>query len=133
LAVKKKGMEMNENDTVELWERLFAEYRGTEMCVLYMEALRKGLSKGSITAEDLHGIEVINPNIRGAVMRGLRRAGMFEKEAVAFGSTEASHGHVMFKWRLTKRVEASRILEKVAVHFNAIGKRNETEHQLTLC
>lgn len=96
--------------TVENWEKLFAKYRFTEMAVLYAEALRIGLSKGSITAEDLHHIPVVNPSVRGAVMRGLRRGGLFEKVALTFGTTKQSHGHSMFSWRLVSVQDAKRIL-----------------------
>ena len=122
---------MTDNKAIEWWEDLYAKYRGTELCVLYFEALRKGLQKGSITAEDLHGISVVNPNIRGAVMRGLRRSGLFEKEAIAFGSTEASHGHTMFRWRLTDHVAAKTILYRCAGFVT--NRKEESNGQICFC
>jgi hypothetical protein len=100
---------------IEAWEELFIKYRFTEMAVLYFEALRIGLMRGSITAEDLHHIPVQNPNVRGAVMKGLKRGGMFEKEAVEYGTTKQSHGHSMFRWRLTDRSKASKILSNKVI------------------
>lgn len=97
-------------NAIEDWEKLFMKYRFTEMAVLYAEAIRIGLQNGSVTAEDLHHIPVVNTNVRGAVMKGLRRGGLFEKVSLAFGSTQQSHGHTMFVWRLVSVQDAKRIL-----------------------
>lgn len=82
------------------------------MAVLCMEALRVGLNKGELTAEDLHHIPVVNPNVRGAVMKALRRGGLFEKGGFTYGTTEQSHGHVMCRWILSDRIAAITILRK---------------------
>ena len=121
-------------DTIEAWEKLFKKYRGNELALLYMEALRVGLRQGSITAEDLHHIPVENPNVRGACMRGLRRNGLFEKCGFEFGSTEQSHGHTMFVWRLANPVAAKIILDRALNIVDSDcsnGTGNET--QMVFC
>jgi len=117
-------------NSIESWEKLFMKYRYTEMAVLYAEALRIGLQKGSVTAEDLHHIPVTNPNIRGAVMRGLRRGGLFEKVSLTFGSTPQSHGHAMFVWRLVSSSSAKTILRKYAEGICLCKK--ETHNQMEM-
>jgi hypothetical protein len=99
------------------WEIIFYEHRGTELAVLFFEALRIGLRKGQITAEDLHHIPVENPSVRGCAMRGLRRSGMFSKAGYTCGTTEQSHGHVMCEWRLDRHATARLLLQKFAADF----------------
>jgi hypothetical protein len=98
------------NDRIELWEKLFHQHRFTEMAVLLAEALRIGLQKGSVTAEDLHHIPVVNPSVRGAVMKALRRGGLFESVGFKRGTTDQSHGHIMQVWMIIDRPSASKIL-----------------------
>lgn len=120
-------------NTVEMWERLFKDHRGTELAILYLEALRIGLRNGQITAEDLHHIKVVNPNVRGACMRGLRRAGMFIKTGTAYGTTTASHGHMMSIWRLEKPSSARKLLESVARKIDGTPVGSAKETQATFC
>ena len=114
-------------NTIEAWEILFHEYRGTEMAVLYAEALRLGLRKGTITGDDLRHIPVVNGNVRGAVFKGLRRGGMFSKCGYVASKGEGRNGSAIAVWRLDKPVEARQILERFAGCF----KREE--RQMTFC
>lgn len=96
------------------WEKWFHSHRSHELAELYIAALRVGLKKGSITAEDLHHVPVKNPSVRGALMKGLKRGGLFEKCAISYGSTKQSHGHSMFRWRLVDSEAALAILDRCA-------------------
>jgi len=60
----------------QLWEGWFEKYRGSELAELVIHLARIALARGEVTAEDAHCIPVINPNIRGAAMRTLRRMGI---------------------------------------------------------
>ena len=124
---------MTERNTIMGWERLFAEHRGTELAVLFLESLRVGLRQGQITSDDLRHIPVINGSVRGACFRNLRRGGMFSKVGFTASKAEGRNSSAIAIWKLDKPKEARMILERVAGHFNAIGTRNGNEHQLTLC
>jgi len=97
-------------NSIESWEKLFHQHRFAEMAVLLAEALRIGLLKGQVTAEDLHHIPVANPSVRGAVMKALKRGGLFESGGFRRGTTDQSHGHIMQVWILLDRPAASSIL-----------------------
>ena len=113
--------------TIEQWEELFIQYRGSEMAVLYLEALRQGLRLGQLTADDLRHIPVINGSVRGAVMKGLRRGGLFEKVGYQASQTEGRNGSAVAVWRLAEPVLAKAILNKVA------GQVVRKTEQLSFC
>jgi len=94
------------------WEVWFERYRGTELAEVVVQLARAALERGQVTAEDAHCIPVTNPSIRGAAMRRLRAAGILEKQDVAYGSTDRSHGHVMFKWTLADAIAAQSMLRR---------------------
>ena len=124
---------MNERNTIAAWEVLFQEHRGTELAVLFLECLRIGLRDGQITSDSIRHIPVVNGSVRGACFRNLRRGELFEKVGFTSSKADGRNGSAIAIWRLTKPIEARKILEKVAGHFNAIGNRNGKEQQLTLC
>ena len=121
---------MNERNTVAAWEVLFQEHRGTELAVLFLEALRIGLKKGTITGDDLRHIPVINGSVRGACFRNLRRGEMFEKVGFTASKAEGRNGSAIAIWRLTKPREARMILERVAGHFSKIGSGESKQTEL---
>jgi len=99
---------------LEKWECWFHEHRADEIAVLVLESIRILLRQGSMTAENIHHIPVKNPNVRGAVMRQLRRMGIAEKGDIVYGSTKSSKGHVMFTWKMSDSVMASKLLNRCA-------------------
>ncbi len=117
-------------DTMEAWEALFHEHRGTEMGVLCAEALRLGLKKGTITGDDLRHIEVINGNVRGAVFKQLRRGGMFAKVGFTASKAEGRNGSAIGVWELQKPVEARSLLNRFA---GVCGKVERHEEQMSFC
>jgi len=117
-------------DTLEIWESLFHEHRGTEMGVLCAEALRLGLKKGSITGDDLRHIEVVNGSVRGAVFKQLRRGGMFTKTGFTASQADGRHGSAIGIWRLDKPYEASVLLRRFA---GACGDVKRNEQQMCFC
>ena len=71
-----------------------------------------GLRKGCVTAEDGHHIPVSHPNCRGAAMKLLAKSG-FVKEFPTRGSTEQSHGHWLFRWRLEDVQQARQVVNRL--------------------
>ena len=98
---------------LEPWETWFERYRGTELAEVCIHLCRVSLERGALTAEDAHCIPIGNPAIRGAAMRRLRAFGIIRKDAVAYGTTEKSHAHVMFHWVLADSIAAQRLLDGV--------------------
>ena len=98
----------------EPWEQWFERHRGDELAAVVLQLIRVLAKRGKCTAEDCHNIEVRNPNIRGAAMKALRRFGVAEKSALAYGKTEQSHGHTMFVWTLVDGGRAEQILSRFA-------------------
>jgi len=94
------------------WELWFQKHRADEIAVLVMESIRILLRQGSMTAEDVHHIPVKNPSVRGELMKQLRRMGIAEKTALAYGETKQSHSHTMFRWTLVNAQRARELQEK---------------------
>jgi len=92
------------------WEIWFERYRGSELAELVLHLTREVLAKGRVTAEDGHGVRVVNTSVRGAAMRILRRRGILRKVAPAAATTESSHGHTLWEWELASALEAQRLL-----------------------
>ena len=117
---------------LEYWQEWFHKHRGDEISVLVLESLRILLRQGSMSATDVHHIPVKNPSVRGELMKLLRRMGIAEKTALAFGETKQSHGHTMFRWTLVNAQRARELQEKgiaLVLPHQEPGK----EKQLEMC
>lgn len=121
---------MSKETPIDQWERWFLKHRADEIAVLAMESIRVLLRNGSMTAEDVHHIPVKNPSVRGELMKLLRRMGIAEKTALAFGETKQSHGHTMFKWTLVNAQRARELQQKgiaLVLPHQEPGKEIQTE------
>lgn len=99
---------------LESWESLFRHYRGTELAILYLEAIRQGLKYGSITADNLEHIDVVNRKVIGACVKGLSRAGLFERIGYEPSKSALGHGRTIGRWQLKDIQTARLILSRVS-------------------
>lgn len=83
-----------------------------ETAIVLQTLIMAGIRRGHVTAEDAHHIPVSHPNVRGVAMKLLAKCG-FAKEYPTRGTTENSHGHWMFVWKLSNHSAARSVLDRI--------------------